>query len=183
MKDGAERVRDFLLACGRRTIAPAAPYRDVARDRGPKTFADTVVDSARRALGELGWVHYRPSIPAKMLGAVRVIHERHLARGEEILVLYDDTVLGSGSDGVVLTESGVCWRNFWSSAEKMAWSEISPDRMAVDGDLIGLDGDVAEGSKGRIDLRMRPGMARIVAGVLQEIATVVRSQRAGAAPW
>lgn len=176
--DGAERVRDFLIACGRRTRALAAPYRDVVRDREPRTLADRIVATARRALGELDWVHYRPSIPAKMLEAVRLIHARSLAPGEEVLVLYDDTVLGSGNDGLLLTERRVCWRNFWSTAEAMDWVDVAPDQIAVDGDLLALDGDPGRASRSRIDLRMRPGMARVVGGVLREIALAAQAQAA-----
>lgn len=179
--DGAERVRDFLIACGRRTRTTAAPYRDVVREREPRTLADRIVATARRALGELDWVHYRPSIPPKMLSAVRLIHAKNLAPGEEILVLYDDTVLGSGNDGLLLTERGVCWRNFWSTAEAIPWAEISPDLIAVDGDLLALDGDPTKVSRSRIDLRMRPGMARAVAGVLREITLAVQAQAAAPA--
>lgn len=171
---GAERVRDFLFACGHRTMALGAPYRDIARDQEPKTLGDRIVATARRALGELDWVHYRPSIPPKMLAAVRLVHARSLAPGEEVLVVYDDTVLGSGNDGLVLTERRVCWRNFWSAAEAMEWVDVAPDRIAVDGDLLALDGDPT--SPRRIDLRMRPGMARAVGDVLRGIALAVQAQ-------
>lgn len=173
----AERVSAFLSACCRRTTASSAPYRDFARPRGPSTFAELVVAAARRALGELEWVHYAPSIPPKMARAARVVHERHLRAGDEILVLYDDTVLGSGNDGLVLTETALFWRNFWGSAEAIAWPAVDPGRVVTDGDLLFVEGDPTDERQRRIDLRMRPGMAHLVAAALREIASAARAGR------
>jgi hypothetical protein len=172
----AGQVHAFLDACCRRTLAGAAPYRDLARGRGPTSFADVIVSAARRALGEVDWVHYAPSIPPRMIRAARIVHGEHLRPRETILVLYDDTVLGSGNDGVVLTEAGVRWRNFWSAAEALAWVDMEPERITVDRDQIFFDADGGGDERRRIDLRMRPGMASHVAGALREIA---RASRAG----
>lgn len=166
----AEQVRTFLQACCRRVVASSAPYRDVARARGPATFADLVIAAARRALGELEWVHYAPSIPPKMIAAARLTHAKHLPARDEVLVLYDETVFGSGNDGLFLTETGVYWRNFWSAAMVLAWSEMDPARVVTEGDLLFVDGDPSDANQRRIDLRMRPGMAHLVAGALREIA-------------
>jgi len=171
---GPERVRAFLLACAVRAPVSATPYREPAQPRDVLTVEQLIVQTARRALGELSWVHYRPSIPPKMVAAARIVHERHLAASEDILVLYDDTLFGSGNDGVVLTERGLCWRNFWGAAESLAWSELDPDLVVADGDLLFLNGDPDAAHSRKLDLRMRPGVARRVAGALQEIARAAR---------
>lgn len=177
-----EQVRAFLEACCRRTVAGSAPYRDAARDRGPATFAELVVSAARRALGEHDWVHYTPSIPPKMIRTARVVHGKHLRSDEDILVLYDDTLLGSGSDGFVLTDRGVRWRNFLSSSRALAWIELDPERVAVDRDQLFVDADLGDESPRRIDLRTRPGTARRVARALREIARAARAGRETAPP-
>jgi hypothetical protein len=178
----AELVRDFLEACCRRTIASSAPYRDAARDSGPATFAELVVSSARRALGEVDWVHYAPSIPPKMKHAARAALGEHLAPDEAILVLYDETLLGSGSDGFVLTERGVRWRNLWSRPDALAWTELSPERAAIDRDQLFFDGAPTGDDARRIDLRMHPGMAEHVLAALGEIARAARAGRETAPP-
>jgi hypothetical protein len=144
-----------------------------------RTLADTIASAARRHLGERGWIHYRPSIPPTMLDAVRTVHARHLAPDDEALVLYDDTVFGSGNDGFILTERGLCWRGFLGPADAMPWSEVAPEHIALDGDLLFLE------PERKIDLRMRPGMARLVANALAEIAREVGrvvAHRAGVGP-
>lgn len=177
----AERVLAFLEACRRVQAAGAAPYREAGRRRGPATFAEIVVAAARRALGEVDWVHYAPSIPPRMARAVRVVHGARLPPDVPILVLYDDTVLGSGNDGLVMTEPRLCWRNFWGAAEATAWTDVDPERLATDGDLLLLDGEPGD-ERRRIDLRMRPGMAHLVAAALREIARAARAGRGAAGP-
>jgi hypothetical protein len=170
----AERVLAFLQACCLRTAPASRPYRDLARPRDPSTFAALVVSAARGALGELEWVHYAPSIPPRMKKALRVVHERHLHPRDEILVLYDDTVFGSGTDGFLLTERGVHWHNFWGPADALAWIDMDPDRVVTDGDLLFVEGEPARDNERHLDLRMRPGMARLVADALREIARAAR---------
>lgn len=169
-----ERVRAFLLACLARAQVSATPYRQPLRERDARTLDQAIIQKVRRALGELDWIHYRPSIPAKMLAAARIVHGKHLPPHEEILVLYDDTLFGSGNDGIVFTEQGILWRNFWGPAEAAAWREIDPELVFVDGDMLFLDRNLSHGGGHQIDLRMRPGVARSMAGALQEIARALR---------
>lgn len=167
-----ERVRDLLIAC--RDQRPlGTPYRNAAFDRAPVTLADAILRAARRHLGEREWVHYDPSIPPGMLAAVRTVHERLLEPHEDILVLYDDTVFGSGNDGLVFTERGVHWRGFLGRAEHVAWRDVVPDRIDVDGDLVSVLEPSADAGDRRIDLRMRPGMGRIVAEAIAAVARLV----------
>jgi hypothetical protein len=177
IEGGPDAVCALLLAC-RQQRRPGAPYRDVVLPV-ERTLADTIASAARRHLGERGWIHYRPSIPPTMLDAVRTVHARHLAPDDEALVLYDDTVFGSGNDGFILTERGLCWRGFLGPADAMPWSEVAPEHIALDGDLLFLE------PERKIDLRMRPGMARLVANALAEIAREVGrvvAHRAGVGP-
>jgi hypothetical protein len=165
-----ERLHAFLRACSRRMRAGATPYRARDREIELRAWADTLLTTARRKLGELDWVHYRPSIPPKMLAAARIVHARHLSADEEILVLYDDTLFGSGNDGIVLTERGVYWRNFWGAAEAIAWGDMDAGLLSSDGDLLFVEPETSAAPRRRIDLRMRPGMARIVADTLRELS-------------
>lgn len=166
----AAKVRAFVTAVAAHARAPRpATYRSAPRLREPESLAERIVDVARRALGELDFVHYCPSIPRKMEAAIRVVHARHLAPDDPLLVVYDDTLFGSGNDGIVLTERGVCWRSFWGTAEARSWRRLAAERVASDGDLLLV------GAGGKVDLRMRPGMARTVAGVLREAADLASS--------
>lgn len=65
-----------------------------------------------------------PDISEKQLANVRKVHARHLPEDEPILALYDDTVLGSGKDGLVITEHRVCWNAAFSGGNYLLWSEL-----------------------------------------------------------
>lgn len=173
VEGGPERVRQFLVACRQYRRGAAAPYREPARVRETPTLAESIVRIARRSLGEREWVHYAPSIPDRMLAAVRTVHAPHLAEGEEVLVLYDDTLFGSGNDGWIVTEHRLCWRGFLGAPQAQRWSDLAPSVLGVDGDLLLL------GEGMRIDLRLRPGMARLVADVLRQVAELVRRPAQG----
>ncbi|MFO0591352.1 MAG: hypothetical protein U0441_27640 [Polyangiaceae bacterium] len=166
VQGGPDAVCDLLLAL-RKQRRGGMPYRDVAHAEAPITLAERILRAARRHLGERGWIHYRPSIPRRMLEAARAIHAGRIEDERDVLVLYDDTVFGSGADGLVLTERAVCWRSFLGDAEAIRWDDLDVTRIVVDGDLLYLDGER------RVDLRMRPGMARLVARAVEDIAAEV----------
>lgn len=177
----AERLHRFLEACRGHTSKGPSPYRDPGRLRTLPSMSDQMLAAVRRNLGEVEWVHYAPSIPPKMARAARIVHERHLEPSEPILVLYDDTVLRSGSDGFVLTERHLHIRNFWGTAEAIAWEQIDPERVLVEGDQIFLDSKPGRPERSHIDLRMRPGKTALVASALRAIARLARAARETAA--
>src|SRR4051812_47693707 len=73
-----------------------------------------------------------PSITGqKELGA-RAVHARHLPTDERVLMLYDDTVFGSGDDGFVVTSRRICWKNAGDRAHMIEWQAVDPDRMYAD---------------------------------------------------
>ncbi len=169
------RVRDFLLACSARMLPATAPYREVSANKGPTRLSDAILLAARRELGEKDWIHYSPSVPAKKITAVFGAHEKHLGRGEQILVLYDDTVFGAGNDGFVLTERGVFWRNFLGSAEMIEWAQLSPEHLVLKGGLLSME-PVRTGAQPRcLDVRMHSEMPPAVGRALAEVARVVRA--------
>lgn len=160
----AARVRDFLAECGRRARGGAAPYRDPGREDLDASLGETILKLARHGFGELGFIHYAPSIPPKMLAKVRAVHARALHPAEEIIVLYDDTLFGSGTDGLLFAERHLCWRTFLGDAAAIAWQDLDFDRIAWDGPLLLLP------DHRPIDLQNHPGMASLVADVLRKLA-------------
>ncbi len=65
-----------------------------------------------------------PDISGKQLANSRKIHARYLPEAERILALYDDTVFGSGKEGLVLTEHRVCWNAAFTGGNYLLWSEL-----------------------------------------------------------
>ncbi len=73
-----------------------------------------------------------PSIPGKKELGAREAHARHLPTDERVLMLYDDTVFGSGDEGFLVTSQRLCWKNASDRARMIEWQEIDPDRMYAD---------------------------------------------------
>lgn len=73
-----------------------------------------------------------PSISGKRELAARVVHARHLPSDERVLMLYDDTVFGSGDEGFLVTTRRLCWKNGKGRAHMIEWEQIDSDRMYAD---------------------------------------------------
>jgi hypothetical protein len=58
----------------------------------------------------------------KLQNAISAYAQR--AAASEVLLLYDDTFWGSAKDGLLLTETGVFWRNFQESPRQVAYDDI-----------------------------------------------------------
>lgn len=159
-RDSAQVARFFESLLGV-LAAPATPYRVAAPPTKPRAHHDDIVSKARTFLGERPWIHYHPAIPAKLLMRARIAHGD--ASGAPILVLYDDTVLGSGTEGFLLGEDHLRWRNLWCPSESACLQHLAPGDVTEEGDRIRIRGKT-------MDLRMRPGIGGPVAGLLRELA-------------
>ena len=62
-----------------------------------------------------------PGIPAKKLSAAR---SQFITRDEEVIVLYDDTVFGSGKDGIAITENYIYAKQLWDVPKSIKISSI-----------------------------------------------------------
>jgi ribosomal protein L40E len=62
-----------------------------------------------------------PGIPAKKLNAAR---SQFISRDEEVIVLYDDTVFGSGKDGIAITENYIYAKQLWEVPKSIKISSI-----------------------------------------------------------
>jgi ribosomal protein L40E len=62
-----------------------------------------------------------PGIPAKKLNAAR---SQFISRDEEVIVLYDDTVFGSGKDGIAITENYIYAKQIWEVPKSIKISSI-----------------------------------------------------------
>jgi hypothetical protein len=63
------------------------------------------------------------AIPARKLQNAISTYAQRAAAGD-VLLLYDDTFWGSAKDGLLLTETGVFWRNYQESPRQVAYDEI-----------------------------------------------------------
>ena len=112
--------------------------------------SDEIARLAYGHLGKLPELSYAPVIrPEKKLGA-RLTYGRHLRKGEPILVLYDGTFFGSGSQGFVVTAARFCWRNHRAMPRQSEWEQLHPEMVSVrDGslaiarDLVHVDNSLA----------------------------------------
>ncbi|MEZ4294459.1 MAG: hypothetical protein R3B70_05755 [Polyangiaceae bacterium] len=170
----ARRLAGFLRACAGQVDTGVPSYRRPARTVQPATFADVVRQIARRTLGEHAWVHYAPSIPPRMERNVRIVHARRLAGDDRLLVVYDNTVFGSASDGFVLTERALHLRNFWGAAVAFAWPDLEPDISITDSGFLALEARPPRTTKVTLDVRTHPELIRDVASALSEIARAAR---------
>lgn len=62
-----------------------------------------------------------PDIPVKKLNAAR---SQFILRDEEVIVLYDDTVFGSGKDGIAITENYIYAKQLWEVPKSIKISSI-----------------------------------------------------------
>ena len=105
-------------------------------------------------------VYLKPDIPPRKLRSAREAH--HLAE-ELILVLYDDTMFGSGKDGFVLTASGIHWKNFLEEPQCISYAQLDPETLSVSGFIFELAG-------GQINITMSRGLQDILLELLQKLA-------------
>jgi len=73
-----------------------------------------------------------PLIAGKQELGARHAHAQHLPSDERVLMLYDETIFGSGEDGFLVTARRLCWRNAGGPARMLEWADLDPDAMYAD---------------------------------------------------
>jgi hypothetical protein len=141
--DLTARVAGFLTEMALACRPPGGgPYRHGLAEIEPAPVQH-LVTAARRVLGEVRRIHYHPAIPIDKLTNVQVMHTR---RGRpapataDVAVLYDDTLLGDGEEGFVLTPSRFYWKNFCGEPESLSWDAIDPEALAARPHQLDLTG-------------------------------------------
>jgi hypothetical protein len=160
-------VASLLVAMIERHVRPdAGPYRCHA-DHSPDSAADRqivrITGLARRHVGELEQVYYRPAIPPLKVRNARAVHAHHLEEDEPVAVLYDDTVFGSAKDGFLITPRRLCWKNVVSDPEVAEWRSIAQSPVSARGNVVHVVGST-------IQLTARADLAPRVAALLADIA-------------
>jgi hypothetical protein len=121
---------------------------------------EAVTDLLRRHLTGTDSMHLCPNIPGKLEIAARKVHARHLPANERVLALFDDSVLGSGDEGFVVTSQRICWKNAGTTRrpQMIEWRHLDPDAMYADRnklvlgvDAIELTGDPREDQDATLD--------------------------------
>jgi hypothetical protein len=73
-----------------------------------------------------------PAIAGKKELGAREAHALHLPSDERVLMLYDDTIFGSGDEGFLVTAQRLCWKNAGEAPRMIEWSNLDPDAMYAD---------------------------------------------------
>ncbi|MFT5681172.1 MAG: hypothetical protein ACI8RZ_002078 [Myxococcota bacterium] len=81
-----------------------------------------ILKLARWYIGELPSVFFAPALPARKLNTARKLHG--LSEDERVLVIIDDTLFGSASEGIVITNQRVCWKHLLDPPDAMKWSDM-----------------------------------------------------------
>jgi hypothetical protein len=74
--------------------------------------------------GVVRGLYRAPAIPADLEAAVRRVHGASLPAAEPVLVLYDDTVFGTGENGFVLTPRRICWKALGEAPVSLPWKVL-----------------------------------------------------------
>ncbi|APR83974.1 Hypothetical protein A7982_09323 [Minicystis rosea] len=150
----------------------AGPYRAAAGVPSPEpgSVVSRLVALARRHLGEVDGIYYFPSIPLRKHHNARTVHADHLAEGEEVAVLYDDTLFGSAEEGFLLTPARLCWKNLATDPEMLTWSAVDPNLVTASGNAVSLMGHT-------IHVATYPERSLPVATLIAAIAREQRSHR------
>jgi hypothetical protein len=125
---------------------------------------DVVLDLLRQHFGEIDAVAIHPHVPPTNELAARRAYAAQLPPRERILALYDAsthegrTPAGaavrahhgsspSGTrhvrlhEGFVLTTERICWKNAGEPACSLAWGDVDPERLMLDGPLLSFGED------------------------------------------
>ena len=82
----------------------------------------TLIKQSRWFVGEVPSVFYAPALPQRKHRTVRRVHQ--LADTERVLVIIDDTLLGSAAEGIVLTSHRLCWKALLQPPQSLPWGEV-----------------------------------------------------------
>lgn len=93
---------------------------------------DAVLALLRQHFAGADSISLCPSIPGKKELGAREAHARHLPTNERVLMLFDDTVFGSGDEGFLVTSRRLCWKNAADRPRMVEWKQLDPDSMYAD---------------------------------------------------
>ncbi len=124
-----ESVPDYELRQGLKGVGLEGAALEMTTRRTHRWMTQHRITAA--SVEEAVWLHlpgsmveHRPALSKRKVEGARQTHADHLPAEEEILALYDDTVLGNGKRGLVVTSNRLCWRNVLESPAKVLWSEL-----------------------------------------------------------
>lgn len=121
------------------SVSRPPTYRD-AEPRHEPLRADAVIQLARRLASGSDRVHLHPEIPERKERGARAVHAQHLPEDEPILVLYDDTLWGSGRNGFVVTPYRLCWMSLLEQPGQVPWYRLDPELIRVVGKEVQVAG-------------------------------------------
>ena len=76
---------------------------------------------------------HAPAIPTDLEATVRRVHGVTLPAAEPVLVLYDDTLFGTGENGFVLTPRRICWKALGEAPVSLPWKVLRSRDVRADG--------------------------------------------------
>jgi len=113
---------------------------------------ESLVALAVQYVGGKPGVYVWPHILPRKEKNARTVHEESLTRDEPIVVLFDDTVFGSGDDGYIITPERICWRNY-TEAPRGARVRVRPSRPGSPCGRAALDGGFPPSPRSRWEVR------------------------------
>ena len=102
-----------------------------------------VLDLLRLHFADVDSIFVHPYVPTSKEQAARLAHMAHLSPHEPILALYETHVLDpSIHEGFIVTPSRICWKNPGEPSRSVAWRDLDPEQLYLDGLRLFL-GDAA----------------------------------------
>lgn len=132
-----------------------------------------LVRVAGEILGDPSEVSYHPSIPDKPLAGALGVHGTAFRAHEKVWVLWDDTVLGTGSEGWVATRHRFAWKNTFEHGHDVLWTDLDPKTIQARGSTVTLQG-------AELNSPNDATSARQTARFLVAVARMARGERVGA---
>lgn len=131
-----ESVRDclagFLVAVGRLALPDAYPLPPEQQ---------RIIRLALSFFGKRSALYYYPHIPHGKLAAAEKSYSEPLPNDQTALVLYDDTLLGGGDTGFIVTNTTLYWRNVFAESQSTPLSRMPNSKFSRTGIGIKIDED------------------------------------------
>jgi hypothetical protein len=108
---------------------------------------------------EIRNLHIDETISAKRLKTVR--NRFSIPTGETLIMVYDDTLLGSNKTGFAICQGGLYWKNDWAVETKrnfLSWQDFAERSISLDGYAISLGRGDRLGTAGAGDHHAREQM-------------------------
>ena len=117
------------------------------------------------------WCNTAETISPKKLR--RAMKALAIPDGEQVIMLYDDTILGSNRRGFAVCETGLYWRNVWDTPTKrtkLTWKQYVERDIALDEFAIDLGrGDKISVANWEEDREKIAALLRDIAGRLRNV--------------